>query len=134
MEKVKLFGSITKRNISDQFLQECKRLIAKGHSRPSIPTVQALMLMYLAMSHSGQDRPARMYRFTAVEMLKRLDLERRFHTLTENTHSDKLEKRIISHSLWGIFLLETLVSLPLPPCFSRSSRPNGLQSYRLSVF
>lgn len=110
VKRAKLFGSITKQDISARFIESCKEMLANQHGQPSIPTIQSLMLMYLTISNSGRDRVARMYRFAAIRMLKRLNFEKRYHTLTDDTHQEIQEKRLISRFLWGVFLVETRIA------------------------
>ena len=56
---------MTGQNLTERFLTEAKVLFDHEQGRASIPTVQALMLMYLATTEVGRDRAANIYRFTA---------------------------------------------------------------------
>ncbi|KAF4972339.1 hypothetical protein FSARC_1061 [Fusarium sarcochroum] len=48
VERAKKFGIMTGQNLAERFLVEAKGLLDREQGRASVPTVQALMLMYLA--------------------------------------------------------------------------------------
>ncbi|KPM43053.1 hypothetical protein AK830_g3527 [Neonectria ditissima] len=96
LEGARLFTITTRQNLWNRFLEETKRLLDRENNRASIPTVQALIFMYLARALVGNDRIARVYRFTAFVMLRRLRLEQRFHNLkaSEPSHIPKKGGRV----------------------------------------
>lgn len=49
----------------------------------------------------GQDRAGLMFRYAAADMVKRLNLERRFAKLKDDIVQEAREKRVISRALWG---------------------------------
>jgi hypothetical protein len=90
----------------EQFLDECDALIAKEHSRPSIPMLQALLIMYLTRTLMGRDKAATGYRTAAYEMLNRLDLEHRYSQARDANPPRTKEMNLVSKTLWGMFILE----------------------------
>ncbi|KAH7156707.1 hypothetical protein EDB81DRAFT_398435 [Dactylonectria macrodidyma] len=110
-ERAKLFAARTQQDLAERFLEESKGLLTRENGRPSIPTVQALVFMYLATAVAGKDRAARVYRFTAFTILRRLRLEERFNSLGDENPEDSKERRVISCVLWGLFAMETRVAL-----------------------
>jgi hypothetical protein len=90
----------------ESFLAEAKKLLDLESGRASLPTVQALCLMYLAVTITGRDRAAIIFRFMAMEMTKRLKLEKVYNALKDDDPLAELEKRIISKTLWGVFCFE----------------------------
>ena len=87
-------------------MKECKKLLDNQAGRASLPTVQALYLMFATACFQGKDRAGNMYRYMAVEMLKRLRLERRFLQLRDNDIAEVIHRRVISTALWGLFAFE----------------------------
>jgi hypothetical protein len=105
-ERAKQFGVMTGQNLSERFLAEVKSHFENEQGRPSIPTVQGLLLMYLTMTATGKDRAGLIYRLTAYEMLKQLRLEARYKVAKNNVPPQTHDMMLISKTLWGIFLLE----------------------------
>ncbi|KAF7549675.1 hypothetical protein G7Z17_g6218 [Cylindrodendrum hubeiense] len=110
-ERAKLFGIMTRQNLSDRFMDEAKGFLSRENGRASIPTVQALVFMYLATATAGRDRAARVYRFTAFTLLRRLRLEQRFRSLSDSEIGDAKERRVISCAVWGLFAMESRIAL-----------------------
>ncbi|KAI0145128.1 hypothetical protein GGR57DRAFT_322203 [Xylariaceae sp. FL1272] len=110
VESSKVFGAITHQNMVERFLSESKSLLDREQGRASIPTVLALVLLFLTTTETGRDRAATMYRSAAYEMLKRLKLEARFQRLSTGPMANSAELARISRALWGIFLLETRIA------------------------
>lgn len=106
VERGKQSGVMTGRNLSDCFLAEAKSYFESEQGRPSIPTVQGLLLIYLTMTATGKDRAGLIYRLTAYEMLKQLRLEARYKAAKNNVPPQTHDMMLISKTLWGIFLLE----------------------------
>jgi hypothetical protein len=99
-------GSLTCRNMAECFLDEAKKQLEIESCRASIPTLQALCLMYLTSALLGRDRAGIMYRFAAYEMLKRLNLERKFARLDPSDLEVAEMRMILSKLLWGLFCFE----------------------------
>ena len=74
--------------------------------KASLPTVQALEMMFTKAAYIGTDRAGMLYRSAAWEMLKQLDLEKKFELLQDSTPSVLREKRAISKTVWGVFNFE----------------------------
>ncbi|RKL02913.1 hypothetical protein BFJ68_g11702 [Fusarium oxysporum] len=110
VERGKQFGVMTGRNLSDCFLAEAKSHFESEQGRPSIPTVQGLLLIYLTMTAMGKDRAGLIYRLTAYEMLKQLRLEARYKAAKNNVPPQTHDMMLISKTLWGIFLLESRIA------------------------
>ncbi|KAG4255551.1 hypothetical protein FPRO04_08496 [Fusarium proliferatum] len=110
VERGKQFGVMTGRNLSEAFLAEAKSHFESEQGRPSIPTVQGLLLIYLTMAATGKDRAGLIYRLTAYEMLKQLRLEARYKTAKNNVPPQTHDMMLTSKTLWGIFLLESRIA------------------------
>ena len=99
-------GSIIGQRMEDRFLSEAKGLFELENGRESLPTVNALCLMYLTSALLGRDRAGLMYRHLAYEMLKRLGLERKFNKLSDDDPQEVLTRNVLSKALWGLFCFE----------------------------
>ncbi|KAH7122183.1 hypothetical protein B0J13DRAFT_157389 [Dactylonectria estremocensis] len=131
-ERAKLFAARTQQDLSERFLEESKGLLSRENGRPSIPTVQALVFMYLATAVAGKDRAARVYRFTAFTLLRRLRLEDRFNSLNDENPEDAKERRVISCALWGLFAMESRIALyySQPSIMPPPKIPKLLEGYK----
>ncbi|KAF5234649.1 hypothetical protein FANTH_12001 [Fusarium anthophilum] len=114
VERGKQFGVMTGRNLSESFLAEAKSHFESEQGRPSIPTVQGLLLIYLTMAAAGKDRAGLIYRLTAYEMLKQLRLEARYKAAKNDVPPQTHDMMLTSKTLWGIFLLERPSTIPPP--------------------
>lgn len=88
------------------FVQESKKLLDIEVGRATLPTVLALYLMYATLTFQGKDRAGNMFRYMTVDLLRRLNLERRFSKLRETAANEAQERRVISKALWGLFVFE----------------------------
>lgn len=90
-------------------MNEARRLLDKSCGRRSLPTVQALLILYTCCTGQGRDRGGLQYRLVAYEMLKRLQvrLEARYSRpgIADEASRHKYQKGI-SRALWGIFCFE----------------------------
>ena len=111
LSRAGLFGAMTGQSTTEKFLDEAKMLIDREQGRVSIPAVQGLMLMYVTTTCLGRDRVGRMCRQIALDMVRRLQLETRYTSGIMGTTTPDQDKGLISKALWGLFLLETCVSL-----------------------
>ncbi|KAI7764089.1 hypothetical protein LZL87_006471 [Fusarium oxysporum] len=114
VERAKQFGVMTGQNLSECFLAEAKSHFESEQGRPSIPTVQGLLLIYLTMAATGKDRAGLIYRLTSYEMLKQLRLEARYKAAKNNVPPQTHDMMLVSKTLWGIFLLERPSTIPPP--------------------
>jgi hypothetical protein len=101
-----MMGILTRQNMVERFLEEARKLLDLEYGRASLPTAQALYLMYLTHAWLGRDRAGTIFRYMCFEMLARLNLEKRFHELNDENSHDVREKLVISKIVWGIFLVE----------------------------
>lgn len=95
--------------MGSRFFDQAKRLFSMESGRASLPTVQALALLFTVSAYIGKDREGMVYRYTALEMLKRLGLERRLARLKDDDPTEAREKRAISKAIWGLFCFERYV-------------------------
>ncbi|KAI5459475.1 hypothetical protein BGZ63DRAFT_466108 [Mariannaea sp. PMI_226] len=109
-QRVKTLGFLTGQNMAERFLDEAKKQLEIEGCRESIPTLNALCLMYLTSALLGRDRAGVMYRYAAYEMLKRLNLEKRFTKLDPSDPEVAEMRLILSKTLWGLFCFESRMS------------------------
>ncbi|KAF5007709.1 hypothetical protein FDECE_5957 [Fusarium decemcellulare] len=109
-QRAKTVGFLTGQNMADRFLDEAKKQLEIEGCRPTIPTLHALCLMYLTSALLGRDRAGVMYRYAAYEMLKRLNLERKFAKLDPGDPGAAEMRVILSKTLWGLFSFESRMS------------------------
>jgi len=95
--------------MTTQFLDEAKRFLELEAGRESLPTVQGLALIFTVSAYQGVDRAGSIYRYTAYDMLRRMQLEKRFAKLKDNVPSQLRDKIAISRALWGLFCFERFV-------------------------
>ncbi|KJZ70966.1 hypothetical protein HIM_09621 [Hirsutella minnesotensis 3608] len=107
LERARSFCAVKQQNVTQRFLDEAKSLLDLEQGRASIPTVQALMLMYMTTTCLGSDRAGRIYRNHALEMVTRLKIEARYTSLLEDGHDDPKERELLSKALWGLFIFES---------------------------
>ena len=105
-EYVRQYDHKTGSNLSLSFFDEARRLLELECGKASLPTVQGLYLLYSYIGAKGTDRAGQVYRSSACEMLKRLQLERRFRLLDVRNPPDAQELRVISRAAWGLFCTE----------------------------
>ncbi|KJZ69553.1 hypothetical protein HIM_11046 [Hirsutella minnesotensis 3608] len=110
LERARLYGKMKRQNLAEQFLGECKMHLEQELGRPSIPAVQALMLMYMTTTCLGRDRAGRIYRTHALEMIPRLRIEARYRSLQEHGLDNDKERKLLSGALWGMFIFESRVA------------------------
>ena len=101
-----MMGHITGQPMAETFLAEAQKLLELERGLQTIPTLNALCLMYLTSALLGKDRVGLMYRYMAYGMLKRLDLEQKFARLNDDDPKEIRMKEILSKTLWGIFCFE----------------------------
>jgi hypothetical protein len=99
------------RYLDQAFWSECHVCLENERGRPSLPTVQALFLMYLHECGQGRDATALHYRYLAHDMYMRLKLDHQ-EPSPERCASDlAIAKRwkAISVIMWGLYCLDTYV-------------------------
>lgn len=65
------------------------------------------MLRYFTMTCMGMDRVGRACRQQAIDILRRLNLEARYNSLTATSQDEMVEKKRIARALWGLFVVES---------------------------
>ncbi len=100
---------MTQRDVTDSFLKEAKDCLEQEEGRVSIPTAQALMLMYATMTYIGRDRTGRSYRQSAIDLVHRMKLEGTYNSIECEGPEQVTRKKVLSQALWGLFILETYV-------------------------
>lgn len=107
VERARLYGAMTQQDLTERFLDEAKSLLDREQGRASIPTAQALMIMFLTIMCLGKDRAGRIYRHYALEMILRLKIEAKYTALLEEGRDDPRERGLLAKALWGLFVFES---------------------------
>lgn len=103
-------GTILRCNMPQRFMDEAKKLFELECGRASLTTVFGLYMLFFVSAMMGKDRAGLMYRYMAQHMLKQLRLDRRFDKLDEERPDHALERDVISRSLWGLSITESIIS------------------------
>jgi hypothetical protein len=103
-------GFITGQDMAMRFLEESKKRLDSECGRAALPTAQALYLMYATATWLGRDRGGTMFRLVCFEILRKLQLERRFRKLKDDDPDQLREKKVISKALWGFFIVERFLA------------------------
>lgn len=77
-----------------------------GATIPTLPTIQALWIMFSISFLKGDDRNGNIYRYASYGMLRRSRLSRIFPSLSNNDSEEDPRKRMMSKMIWGLFCLE----------------------------
>ena len=86
-----------------RFYDEARKLLDNEAGKPSIPSAQALYILYMYSTSAAMDRAEYVYRMAACEMFKRLRLGM---SLSKVQRDDKQARRTLSRNAWGFFCLE----------------------------
>lgn len=100
----------TGKDIAAAFLAEAKKHLDKELARSTITTVQGLYMLLTLSCCDGTSRTGTMYRFAAMETLRRLRPERVFATLDPAVPEDADRRRALSKLCWGLFIYERQVA------------------------
>ncbi|KAK5654284.1 hypothetical protein OQA88_7461 [Cercophora sp. LCS_1] len=115
-EKVKLVERTTGRDIGAAFVAEAKRHLDKELARSTITTVQGLYMLLALSCCDGTNRTGAIYRFAAMETLRRLNPERAFLKLNPGFVEEASQRRALSKLCWGLFIFERQVKrVPIFP-------------------
>ncbi|KAF1808291.1 hypothetical protein P152DRAFT_225896 [Eremomyces bilateralis CBS 781.70] len=127
----KLAECITGKDTREAFFDEAKKLLDMEDGSECLSTVLGLAVLLVYAMYTGRDRLGSVYRYMAFDMLKRLKLEERFRSLGD-TEAEMVGRRIISKALWGLHLLDTMISYGFlqPPILP----PPGIPRPPLSKF
>lgn len=101
-DRAKCYSFFSKQNLAERFIEQARKYQDLEYGRASLPTVQALIFLFINMAYLGRDRAGYMYKAAALEMLYRLRLDRRFARLHDEIPEEHKEKRAISRMLWGM--------------------------------
>jgi hypothetical protein len=85
-----------------QFLAETRRLLEIEAQRPSLTTIQALLVMHQTANMNGLDKVGMSYLFQAVSMAYKLDLFRE----DPDIRSFRM-KKARAFTAWGLFIWQT---------------------------
>jgi hypothetical protein len=99
------------RYLDQAFWNECHVCLENERGKPSLPTVQALFLMYLHECGQGRDATALHYRYLAHDMYMRLKLNHREPSPEHRASDPAIAKwwKAISVMMWGLYCLDTYV-------------------------
>lgn len=107
MERTSNSDTATQQSLADRFFGVAKMLLEREQGRASVPTAQALMLMLHVTACQGRDRAGLIYRQYALDMVVRLKLEDKYSSLLQDERDRSEERRLLSHTIWGLFVFET---------------------------
>lgn len=85
--------------------------LQKERGKPSLPTTQALLLMFSHECGQGRDATALHYRYLAYDMYMRLRLDYREPSLEQRASDLALAKewKALSVTTWGLYSFDTYV-------------------------
>jgi len=72
----------------------------------SFTTVQGLYILLLVHCCNGTNRVGSMYQLAALEMIRRMNIERTFARLNPSIPEEADRRRALSKLHWGVFLFE----------------------------
>jgi hypothetical protein len=99
------------RYLDQAFWNECLVCLENERGKPSLPTVQALFLMFLREGGHSRDATALHYRYLAHDMYMRLKLDSR-EPSPEHCASDPAianEWKALSVTMWGLYCWDRYV-------------------------
>ena len=84
----------------------------RENGKESLPTTQAMYLLFIYCTTAAKDRLGLMYRYSACEMYKRMKSGTKIPTEipTEDTAN---HMQLVSRHAWGLFYLETFFFPPV---------------------
>ncbi|KAI0142929.1 putative C6 transcription factor [Xylariaceae sp. FL1272] len=83
------------------------------HGAPSLPTIQGLWILFGISLLKGQDRRGSVYRLASYAMMKRMKPADWFTNTSGADGEQEARRRAISQTYWGIFCLESNLTLPI---------------------
>lgn len=100
------------RSLDQVFWEKSLQCLEVEKGKPSLTTVQGLLLMFLHEEGQGRDAIALQYRCLAHDMYERLKLDRRRPDPGELVRNPTAAKRwkAVTVAMWGIFAVDTYVS------------------------
>lgn len=94
-------------SLRKSFFDEARKLLDLEAGRPSVPTAQALALLFLYCSSDARDRAGIIFRLAAAEMYKRLHIGDAVASDLRSRYSEDTLLRLRSRAAWGLFCQET---------------------------
>lgn len=94
------------------FFEEAERLFALEAGRVSLPTVEALLLIYINQVCVGLDGPEKMRIAVEYDMYKRLGLGKKQRTPKSVGDNETFRRELKARSVaaWGLFCYDVCVS------------------------
>ena len=105
--RARTLGYLRGHDIVEKVVQESKKMLDIEGGRATISTPIALYYIFMTVTYQGRDRAALMYRYMIVDVLKRLNLMKRFSRLKADDLDDQRERTVISKAIWGLFHIES---------------------------
>ncbi|KAK4459540.1 nitrogen assimilation transcription factor nirA, partial [Cladorrhinum samala] len=97
-------------DLCSMFLSEAKKQLDLEAGKVSYTSVQGLFILFVLSCCDGTNRAGSIYRMAAFDMLAKLKLEKTFARLRDSVPEEAEHKRAISKLLWGLYVLECLLS------------------------
>jgi hypothetical protein len=97
------------RKLSELFFDEARRHLDREEGKASVPTVQALCVMFLYCMGVGKDRLGQIYRYACCEMYKRMRAGTKFPKDIASTATSSKHRQLFSRFSWGVVHFETYV-------------------------
>jgi hypothetical protein len=96
--------------LHDRFYNEARRLLDDEYGKLSLPTMQALFLLYLSSTSMGRDRAGLIFRMHGADMYKRMKAATQLLP-RDPRYSQSVHRRVCSRNAWGLACMEGLVAL-----------------------
>jgi len=96
-----VINTISGESLCETYFSEAKQELQVEVTKPSLSTVQASLIMFMASVYFGRDEAGRMYRHQGHDMLRQLHLEGEIENMR-----DPLEKKAYCKALWGVYCHE----------------------------
>jgi hypothetical protein len=93
------------------FWDQCLVCLQNERGKPSLPTIQALFLMFSHECGQGRDATALHYRFLAHDMYVRLKLDSREPSLEQCASDPAIARnwKGLYMTMWGLYSFDTCV-------------------------
>jgi len=99
------------KKLSDLFFDEARRHLDREEGKASVPSIQALCVMFLYCMGVGKDRLGQIYRYACCDMYKRMKAGTKFpKDLNALTTTFAKHRQLFSRFSWGVVHFETHVS------------------------
>ncbi|KAK4235023.1 hypothetical protein C8A03DRAFT_18175, partial [Achaetomium macrosporum] len=109
-EKIRLASRAAKTSLASRFVAEAKHHLDLEAGRVCLTTIQGLWMMYSVSCHDGTNRAGSMYRLAALDMLSRMNLEKRFAEMSGRMPGEAESRRSLAKLHWGMFNIESVIS------------------------